>query len=201
VGQYQEHVEETFLEHSQRIEGVNTNLNAFQDEVAGRFKDQGDKLDKIAKNMDWLQSAEGQQALKDILIEREMGGVLDLVREVQNVLVTAAPLPRQDCSLVQKLLVVQEAATKASTKAKEIEEAMMEGDDAPEDDSWLQALNEPGFMNDLMELLWCMHVVIKENEDNMEAIEAGGGKDIFVLDNIKVYVNSVGTTYLYKNEF
>jgi len=190
--EFKDHVEENFIEQGQRIDTVNNNLNAFQDEVATGFKEQGASIDKLVKSVDWLQSAEGQQALKDILIEREMGGVLDLVREVQNVLKTAGTLPRQDSSVVKKLMVVQEVSADILEKARKVEEEMMEEDAAADDDSWLSALNEPNFMNDLMELLWSIHTTIRENEENIESIENGtGGPDVFVLDKIKVYVSSL----------
>jgi hypothetical protein len=194
-----DHVDEALLEQSQRTDGLDSALQAFQDEVASGFESQGSLIDGLKKEMAYIQSPEGQAALKDGLIEMEMGGVLASVLELKNVIAAASPLPRQDAEVVKKLAKCSAQCTAVLTKAQAVEEEEMaellaqnQGGETPSQDAWLGALNEPEFMNMLVELLWSAHLTLKEDALQREILEGGDGPpDTFVLEHINVYVESL----------
>ena len=196
MGHLKDHVDESLLEASQRADGLDAAMSAFQDEVAQGFSDQGATLETLKKDVAYIQSPEGQENLKDGLIEKQMGGVLKLVREVKNVIDAAGPLPRQDTELIKKLQGCCLQAGKCLDKAQTIEEeeaaeAAASGA-AVNPNAWLGALNEPDFMNDLMELLWQVHITLKDDLAAKAIAEGGGGgPDLFTLDGVTVYVESL----------
>lgn len=97
-------------------------MEGFQDEVSAGFAEQGALVAALRKDVDYSTSPEGQAALKDGLIEKEMGSVLDLVNQVAEAIAGATPLPRQDSELTTQLKECGVRAGSAMDKAKALEE-------------------------------------------------------------------------------
>eukprot|EP00614_Pseudopedinella_elastica_P025057 CAMPEP_0172624260 /NCGR_PEP_ID=MMETSP1068-20121228/135030_1 /TAXON_ID=35684 /ORGANISM="Pseudopedinella elastica, Strain CCMP716" /LENGTH=821 /DNA_ID=CAMNT_0013433135 /DNA_START=20 /DNA_END=2485 /DNA_ORIENTATION=- len=195
--EFRDEVTENMAEQNQRIDTVDATVVAFQDEVAQNFSEQAQNLDTLSKDVAYIQSPEGQEALKDGLIEKQMQGVLDLVQEITNVVDAAKPLPRQDAACVKKLLKTAEHCAKTMEMAFKIEEAdnaeaELEGLTDRRPDEWLGALNEPNFMNQLVEVLWATHLCLKEDNKTKQELAAGEAeKEAFLLGDVPVYVDSL----------